>query len=138
MEWILVKMVLSLVAVVALMAGLALFVKKVFFSMHPSNTSQVNIDLVGHRTLAPKRSVYVLRVMGRLIVVGATEQGITLLSEWEEIPTECEGSRAGIPQVEQHRPSVPFLHALKKNLSVNGWNGVTQWIKTEGYVRHGE
>ncbi len=138
MEWILVKMILSLIAVVALMAGIALFVKKVFFTLRPSSTSQVNIELVGLRTLAPKRSVYVLRVMGRFIVVGTTEQGMTLLSEWDDIPTERDGAAPDRPHVEQQHSAVPFLHALKKNLSAYGWNGVSHWIKTEGYVRHGE
>lgn len=137
-EWIVLKMILSLIAVVALMAALALVAKKVFFKTCPSNAPKVDIDLVGHRALAPKRSIYVLRVMDRMIVVGATEQGLTLLSEWEEV--QPAGGEAGaVPScAEPHRTPARFLQTLENYLPKNGGNRFGRLLKTEGYVHHGE
>lgn len=138
MEWILVKMVLSLIAVVAFMAALALVAKKIFFATRSSDTARVDIDLMGHRPLAPKRSVYVLRVMDRMIVVGATEQGMTLLSEWKEVPTVGSNAAAAPCSAEPLRAPAPFLQTLKNYFPLNGGNRFGRLLKSESYVHHGE
>ena len=81
MEWILVKTLLSLLAVVALMVGLLLVLKKYVYAGRLGSSSTVEIKVLGQRTLQPKRSVYVLKVMNKLIVVGSSENGLQTLTE---------------------------------------------------------
>jgi flagellar biosynthetic protein FliO len=81
MEWVLLKTFFSLLLVLGLMYGLAFLYKKYFLAQGKQDSSQVEIELLGRRTLGPKRSVAVLKVFDRVIVVGMTEDGMRTLSE---------------------------------------------------------
>lgn len=83
MEWVLLKTLFSLAAVLGLMFALLVAVKKIFYGGNSKTSSVVNIEILGSRTLAPKRSVFVLQVMDKVIVVGMTEQGMQTLTEME-------------------------------------------------------
>ncbi len=83
MEWVMLKTLFSLAAVLGLMFVLLFVVKKFFYGGGSKPSSVVNIEILGSRTLAPKRSVYVLQVMEKVIVVGMTEQGMHTLTEME-------------------------------------------------------
>lgn len=81
MGWILVKSLLSLAGVLGLMFALSIVVKKLFFSNRLRPDSAIDIEILGSRTIAPKRMVYVLQVMDKVMVVGMTEQGMQTLAE---------------------------------------------------------
>ncbi len=81
MEWILVKTLLSLGAVIGLMVGLVFLLKKYVYAGRVGSSSSVEIGVLGHRVLQPKRSVYVLKVLNKVIVVGSSEQGLQTLAE---------------------------------------------------------
>lgn len=81
MEWILVKTLLSLLAVIGLMVGLLLLLKKYMYAGRLGSASTVDIKVLGQRVLQPKRSVYVLKVLHKVIVVGSSEQGLQTLTE---------------------------------------------------------
>lgn len=133
MEWILVKMVASLAAVVGLMVGLAMVVRKYFYSNHPKNSSSIDIEVLGHRTLAPKRTVFVLRVLDRLLVVGVTEQGMSMLSELEGVP-ENDGRTTGAPCGPEQctSPTPRFIDYLGKHFPVIRWSRMGKLTKVEG------
>jgi flagellar biogenesis protein FliO len=81
MEWMFLKMILSLGAVLALMFGLVFVLKRFVL---PGGTSQglpVPIQVLGRKSLQPKKSVVILRVAEKTLVVGLSEQGMQLLTE---------------------------------------------------------
>jgi flagellar biosynthetic protein FliO len=83
MSWLVLKMVLSLGAVLALMAALLWLVRRVLGGRRAGSDPAVRIDILGHRALGPKRAVRVLRVFDRVIVVGETDGGMQTLSEFD-------------------------------------------------------
>ena len=82
MEWIFVKMILSLGAVLALMFGLV-YVLKRFVMPGAQRAAQqpVTIEVLGRKALQPKKSVVVLKIADRILVVGMSEQGMQTLTE---------------------------------------------------------
>lgn len=81
MEWIFVKMLLSLGAVLALMFGLVYLLRRFVLIGGAAPGQAVAIEVLGRKALQPKRSVVVLNVAGRVLVVGMSEQGMQLLTE---------------------------------------------------------
>lgn len=84
MESALFNTIVSLVAVIGLMMIIMVLFKKFFMGGLRGRQSQITIDVLGHRMLQPKRSVYILKVMGSLVVVGVTEAGMQPLMELRE------------------------------------------------------
>jgi flagellar biosynthetic protein FliO len=80
-EWVLVKTFVSLAAVLGLMYGLVFVVKRTIMPEGKKKDGQVEIDVLGRRILGPKRSVVVLKVFDRVIVVGMTEDEMRTLAE---------------------------------------------------------
>jgi flagellar biogenesis protein FliO len=84
MDWVVVKSLLSLVAVLALMGAMVFVLRKYAFKGQLSNSSVVDIDLLGHRMLGPKRGIYVVKAMNKVLVVGVTEGGMSSLGEIDD------------------------------------------------------
>lgn len=80
MEWIVVKTMLSLAAVIALMFGIV-FVMRKYLGGRASSSTIVDMRIIGTMTLQPKRSVSVLKVMNKVLIVGMTEEGMHALGE---------------------------------------------------------
>ena len=81
MEWIILRTLLSLAAIIALMLGLAFLVKKYLHAGKGPRRSIVEVELLGHRSLQPRTTVHVIKVLNRVIVVGTSEKGMQTLSE---------------------------------------------------------
>ena len=81
MEWIILRTLLSLAAIVALMLGLAYLGKIYMHSGKGARRSLVDVELLGHRSLQPRTSVYVLKILNKVIVVGTSEHGLRTLGE---------------------------------------------------------
>jgi flagellar biogenesis protein FliO len=88
-----IKTLLSLGAVLALMLGLAFLLKKYVYRTGTAPTDRVQVDLLGQRSFGPRRSVYVLRVLDRVLVVGMSEHGMHPLAE---LPAQ-DGEVAAVP-----------------------------------------
>lgn len=81
MEWVLVKTFLSLAAVLGLMFGIVWLLRR-FTSHGATHASRpVDIEVLGYRMLEQKKSVFVLKVLQNVFVVGVTEQGMNTLGE---------------------------------------------------------
>jgi len=78
---------MSLVAVLALMLGVILVMKKFMYRSGAGDKSDVAIDVLGQRSLHPKRSVVVLRVLNTVLVVGMSEQGMQTLATIDDEET---------------------------------------------------
>ena len=76
MEWILFKTLLSLVAVLGLMVAVVYVLKKYVYRGASRGTQLVPVEILGQRTLQPKRSIVVVKVLDTVFVVGMSEQGM--------------------------------------------------------------
>jgi len=81
MEWMLIKTVFSLIAVLGLMVAVVFFLKKYFYGSQAIKSSLIEVEVLGQRTLQPKKSVYVLKVLESVLVVGVTDAGMQPLTE---------------------------------------------------------
>lgn len=81
MEMVLVRTVLSLAAVLALMLGVLYLVRRYVQGGSRSTSHLVEVELLGQRALGPRRSIQVLKVLDRVLVVGVSEQGMQALAE---------------------------------------------------------
>ncbi|GAA4748234.1 hypothetical protein GCM10023328_33240 [Modestobacter marinus] len=79
MSWMIVRLVLSLVFVAAVL----LFASKVAKKRGLGGATGV-IEVVARQRMGRASSVSVLRVAGRVLVVGSTEEQVTLLAEVED------------------------------------------------------
>jgi flagellar biosynthetic protein FliO len=119
MEWILVKTIFSLVAVLALMAGMVLILKKYVYNGRGASASSVNIEVLGYRMIGPKRSIHVLKVLSKIIVVGVTEGGMTALGE---IDDEESLRQIGGQSVDQPKSANHFAEYMGRYFPSFSWN----------------
>ncbi len=87
MEWIVLRTLVSLAAIIALMLGLAYLGKRYLHAGKGARRSLVDVEILGHRSLQPRTSVYVIKVLNRVIVVGTSEHGMQTLSEMSDPET---------------------------------------------------
>jgi flagellar protein FliO/FliZ len=87
MEWILVKTLLSLCAVLGLMVAVLAVVRRLYRPGSAADGSGISIELLARKTLQPKCSVAVVKVLDRILVIGATDQQVSLLTEIDERDT---------------------------------------------------
>jgi flagellar biosynthetic protein FliO len=120
MEWVLVKTLFSLVAVLGLMIGVVFLLKKFVYGSGAPSSAQVEIKVIGSRSLSPKKSISVVRVMGKVLVVGLSEQGMSLLTE---LDSEEASGTTGEPSPASTRndfgmiKSGPFITHLGRSLA---------------------
>lgn len=100
-----VKTLLSLGAVLTLMVGLAYVLKKTLYRSSTRQGDRVEIDLLGQRMFGPRRSICVVRVLDRVLVVGITEHGMQALSE---IPVDEQPPAEASSEDTPVRPGWPF------------------------------
>jgi flagellar biogenesis protein FliO len=81
MEWVLVKTFLSLAGVIALMIAVVWLLRRTMLTGNSGASAAVEIQIMGSRMLQPKQSVYVLRVLNKVLIVGAAADGLHTLGE---------------------------------------------------------
>lgn len=97
MEWILFKTMLSLAAVLALMVGVVVALKRYVYRGTATGGQAVPVEILGQRSLHPKRSIVVVKVLDLVLVVGMSEQGLQTLGtiDSEEALAEIAGKLSG-------------------------------------------
>jgi flagellar biogenesis protein FliO len=95
MEWVLVKTVLSLACVIGLMLGVVLVLKRFVYGNRSSSSANVEITILGTKVLQPKRSIVVVKVIDKILIVGMSETGMHILSEIDG----TRGDEAMVPSV---------------------------------------
>jgi flagellar biogenesis protein FliO len=116
MAWALMQTIGSLVAVLALMIGVLFVLKKWMYGSQVRSISDVDIQVVGFKHLQPKRSVYVLDIEAKRLVVGVSEAGIQILTELNK--NERVSNLEGSMEFGTSARSLSFVDYLKENLGV--------------------
>ncbi len=109
MDGIVIRMVLSLTAVLALMAGLLFLVKRFVLPGTGGVRMPLQVEVLGRRALQPKKSIVVVRVAGKVLVLGLSDQGMHTLTELtrEEVQAAC-------PEPDSSMPGLPFSAHLQR------------------------
>jgi flagellar protein FliO/FliZ len=112
MTWMIIRLVLCL----AFVGGVLLFASRVAQKRGIGGTTGV-IEVVARQRMGRTSSVSVLRVAGRVLVVGSTEEQITLLAEVEDdelrtamaaaAPQPRAGADAETSEISTKRPALP-------------------------------
>jgi flagellar biogenesis protein FliO len=87
MEFALVKTILSLIAVLGLMVMVVVVLKKVMQSGITRRSDVVDVEILGQRVLQPKRMIYVVKVLNKVLVLSSTEQGISSVGTIDDAAT---------------------------------------------------
>ncbi len=117
----LVKMVSSLAMVLALVILAAAMARRWLGTSLVARLPRQSIRMAGSLTLGGRRSVLVLEIAGRTLIVGATPQQLVLLTEFDKAETDAmnEPSRFESEFLEPRPPSLAaswparWAHALK-------------------------
>lgn len=80
----LVKTLFALVAVLGLMFAVVWALKKFFFLGPGSKSELVDIEVLSQKTLQPKRQLYVVKVLNKVLVLSSTEHGIQAVGEIDD------------------------------------------------------
>jgi flagellar protein FliO/FliZ len=115
MEWIFVKMILSLGAVLALMFGLMFVLKRYVMPGTQAPGQKMDIEVLARKALQPKKSVVVLKIADRVVVVGLSDQGMQTLTEFGA--DECEQADRAIPDAAPAAGTIGFAAHLQAKLN---------------------
>jgi flagellar protein FliO/FliZ len=106
-------MVMSLAAVLALMGGLLYFVKRFALPGTGAARMPVQVDVLGRRSLQPKKSIVVVRVAGKVLVLGVSDHGMQTLTELTDDEVQAATSASAPVQA---FGSLPFAAHLQERL----------------------
>jgi flagellar protein FliO/FliZ len=78
--WSFFKMLAALAVVIALMIVAMYFMKKYFFHSLPDVNGSALINVISTRHLSPKNSLMLVEVLGQVILLGVSNQQMSMLS----------------------------------------------------------
>lgn len=76
-----VKSFIPLILIFGLLFGVLILVRKYSFSLGGKKQRSVNVDIVYNQLILPKKYLSFIRVQDKLLVLGISENNITLLKE---------------------------------------------------------
>ncbi len=76
-------MIKSLVLVLILIAGFFVFLKWRYSGFRGIKGNKKHIQLIDQAMLGPKKNIYLVKILDRIIVVGTSNEGMYLLSEMD-------------------------------------------------------
>jgi flagellar protein FliO/FliZ len=125
MGWVLLKTLASLTAVLGLMFVLVIVMKKYMGGFQTTTSALISVDLLGHRMLQPKRSIVVVKVLNKIMIIGMTEEGMTMLGEIGDadilhwVDTTMAETDSGSHRVSSKKGNkVPFVEYLSRNIGI--------------------
>ena len=107
-----VKAILPIILLVSLLYAVLYYVRKSGFKLGHKNNNLINLDVVSTRMIMPKRFITVVKVKGKLLVLGVSEHSINMLKEFDDDTPPVDNIR------EKPTEELSFLQILKKNLNI--------------------
>lgn len=84
MSWVIVKTFLSFGLILFLMAVLFYALKKFYPNFSGSSQQGLIMRIYGKLQIQPRKSIYIVRVLNKVLVLGVSENSISVLSELNE------------------------------------------------------
>ncbi len=79
MDWLVVKTFLTMMLIVGLMFAVLIIVRKYFYSR--PQFADDNMRIITSLSLQPKKSIYLVKMFGKMMIVGVTDNSIAALGE---------------------------------------------------------
>ena len=105
-----IKALLPVILLVSLLYALLYYVKKSGFKMGKKENGLIKCSVVSTKMIMPKKYITVVKIKGKLLVLGVSEHSINMLKEFDDDTP---------PVQDVHNNSSAgqnFLQILKKNL----------------------
>ncbi len=106
-----VKAIIPLLIIVGLLYGVLFFIKKYGVSFKGKKNGSVNINVLSSQMIMPKKYISVVKVEDKFLVLGVSENSITLLKELDKTAEANEPFKVNDGKNN-------FLDLLKKNLGL--------------------
>jgi len=108
----LLKAFFPLILMVGLLYAVLRYVKGKSFSLNAKNDSPVKIKVMSSQLIMPKKYISVVRLNDKYLVLGVSENSISLLKEIDHIPVPEDENKPVINEKNN------FLDMLKKNMAI--------------------
>lgn len=76
-----VKSIIPLLAVLGMLYGVLVLVRKYSFSMSGKKLKNLHIDVIHNQLILPKKYLSLVRIKDKILVLGISESNITVLKE---------------------------------------------------------
>ena len=106
-----IKAIIPLVVIIGLLYGVLLLIKKYGISFKSGKTGLIPISVLSSQMIMPKKFISIVKVDNKLLVLGVSDNSITLLKELESLEKNDK------VQVNDDNKT-NFLEILKKNLGI--------------------
>ncbi len=106
-----IKALIPLVIIIGLLYGVLILIKKYGISFKGNKTGSVPISVISSYMIMPKKFISVVKVDNKLLVLGVSDNSITLLKEMESIEVVQDAATSAEPRNN-------FIDILKKNLGI--------------------
>jgi len=114
MGWMLAKTIFSLVLIIALIFGVVFLLKRFFGKQLPGSVNREWFQVIARIPLQPRQSLWLVKVVDRVLLLGVTESGITKLTEFEQ-SAELRQVISSLENSQRFSDS-GFLQLLKKQI----------------------
>ena len=106
------KSFIPLLLILGLLFGVLILVRKFSFTMNGKKSQMFKLDVISNQLILPKKYLSVVRVRDKVLILGISENNITLLKELEYCDMEEDVN------IEQKDLKKNFVDAFKRNLGI--------------------
>lgn len=106
-----IKALLPLILILALLFFALIVVRKYSFSINGKKSKLLKIEVLNNHLIMPKKYLSVVRVQDKILLLGISENNITLLKEYDY-------NQSLETDLEQSEIKKTFLELLKQNLGI--------------------
>ena len=106
-----IKSFIPLILILGLLFGVLILVRKYSFSMNGKKSRSLNVDVITNQLILPKKYISFVRVQDKVLVLGVSENNITLLKEIDYSSVESD-------ELIKTESKPNFLDILKQNLGI--------------------
>jgi flagellar protein FliO/FliZ len=100
---------IPLVLILALLYGVLFFIKRKGFRLNPLQSKINGVEVLSTQTIMPKKFISLIKVQDKVLLVGMTDNNMTLLKEFDYEEDSNENEIAGKDS---------FSDIFKKNLGI--------------------
>ncbi len=106
-----VKTILPLVLILLFLFGILILIRKYSFSMNSKKIRMLNVHVLHNQLILPKKYLSLVRIQDKILVLGVSENSITLLKEIDYAQIEDD-------ELNQQDTKQNFIDILKQNLGM--------------------
>ncbi|MEG8945589.1 flagellar biosynthetic protein FliO [Rosettibacter firmus] len=106
-----IKALLPLILILGLLLFALIMVRRYSFSINGKKSKLLKIEVLNNHLIMPKKYLSVIRVQDKILLLGISENNITLLKEYDY-------NQSLETDIEQGEIKKTFLELLKQNLGI--------------------